>query len=79
MTPDASGLGRWLVVIGLTLAAIGGLVWLAGRSGLPLGRLPGDIRFGSGNLSCFVPLGTTLLLSLILTVLLNLVIRWLGK
>ena len=79
MPPDLSTIGRWVVVLGLGLAVVGGLLWLAGRWGLPLGRLPGDLHFGSGSWSCFVPLGTTILLSLLLTVLLNLLIRWLGK
>jgi len=77
--PDLSTIGRWVLVFGLALALIGGLIWLAGRLALPLGRLPGDLHFGSGSWSCFVPLGTSILLSLLLTVLLNLVVRWLGK
>ena len=50
-------------------------VWLLGRSGIALGRLPGDLRFSFGGASCFLPLATSLLLSLILTLLLNLILR----
>jgi hypothetical protein len=79
MFPDLATLGRWLLWLGLALAVVGGGLWLAGRAGWPLGRLPGDLRFESGNLSCLLPLGTSILFSLILTLLLNVLLRWLGK
>ena len=77
--PDLNTLARWMILFGLSIAAIGGLIWLLGRSGLPLGRLPGDLRFGSGSFACFIPLGSAILLSLILTLLLNLLVRWLNR
>ena len=71
-------LGKWLVIGGLAIAALGGLIWLLGK--LPFfGHLPGDIRIQTGSFNCFVPLGTMVLLSLVLTVVLNLVIRLLNK
>jgi hypothetical protein len=73
--PDMNNLARWLVLIGLALAAIGGLFWLLTRAGVPLGRLPGDIRIERGNLSCYIPIATSLLLSLVLTLILNLLAR----
>ncbi len=76
---DLSQIGRWIVLAGLALAAIGGLIWLAGRSGLPLGRLPGDIRIERGGFSCFVPIATSILISIILTVALNIIIRLLNR
>jgi hypothetical protein len=77
--PDMSTLGRWVLIVGLVIAAMGGIIIIAGRLGLPLGRLPGDIRFKSGNVSCFVPLASSLILSLLLTLLLNILARWLGR
>jgi hypothetical protein len=77
--PDLASIGRWLVIGGLALAAIGGLVILAARSGLPLGRLPGDIHIQSGNVTIFIPLVTMILLSVILTVLVNVILRIMGK
>ncbi len=75
---DVSALGKWLVLIGLGVAALGGLVWLLGR--LPFfGNLPGDIRIQGENFGCFFPLASMLLLSLLLTVILNIVIRLLNR
>jgi hypothetical protein len=72
-------LARILVILGLVLVVIGGLVYLAARLNLPLGRLPGDIRVQTGNVTCFFPLATMILLSILLTVGLNLIIRLLNK
>lgn len=72
---DWTALGRWIILAGLTLVAIGALVWLLGRVGLPIGRLPGDFRFQVGNATCFLPLATGIVLSLVLTLALNLLAR----
>ena len=56
--------GVALVVVGLGLVALGRLV--------PGGRLPGDLVLTRGPVTCFVPLATSLLLSVLLTILLNL-------
>lgn len=77
--PDPHSLSRWLILIGLALAGTGAVVWLLGRSGITLGRLPGDLRFSVGGGSCFLPIATSLILSLVLTVLLNLILRVLHK
>ncbi|MGA9532346.1 MAG: DUF2905 family protein [Anaerolineales bacterium] len=71
-----SNLGRWLVLGGLGLVLAGGIVWLLGRSGLPLGRLPGDLHFETSGVSCFIPLATSLLLSVLLTLVLNVIARF---
>lgn len=56
-------MGKTLVLVGLLIAAAG-LVMMAG---VPLGRLPGDIVFRRGNVTVAVPLVTSIVLSLILT------------
>ncbi len=67
-------LGRMLVFLGGTLLLVGLLLILAGR--LPgLGRLPGDIVIERDNWTLYMPLGTMILLSVLLTVLFNLVAR----
>jgi hypothetical protein len=70
---DNGMIGRILLTVGLLVAAVGLLMALGVR--LPFGRLPGDISGSSGNVSWSVPLGTSLLISVALTVLLNLILR----
>ncbi len=67
--------GRSILLIGLVLVLIGGLILLAARFGLPLGRLPGDIRIERENFRFYFPLTTGLLISLVLTVIVNLIAR----
>ena len=64
-------LGRWLIVAGLVLVAAGGAVLLLGRLGLF--RLPGDFEFGGRNWRVFVPMTTSIILSVILTLVLWLI------
>lgn len=63
---------RSLILLGVLLLGVGGLIFVLTRAGLPLGQLPGDIRVERDGFSCFVPLATGLLLSLILTIAINL-------
>lgn len=76
-------LARLFIILGLIFLILGGILYLAARtgflSGLPLGRLPGDIRVQSGGLTCFFPLATMILLSVVLTILLNIIVRFLNK
>jgi hypothetical protein len=74
---DLTSLARWIILAGLLLSVLGGLLWILGRSGLPLGRLPGDFRFETGNITCFIPIATSIVLSLVLTLIINLLARWL--
>lgn len=69
-------LGKALVGIGLLLALAGALLVLAGRVGLPLGRLPGDIAFRGKHISVFLSLGTSLLISVVLSVVFYLLSRF---
>ncbi len=71
---DFATVGRLLIIFGLVLAGLGLLFLLAGR--VPgLGRLPGDIVIQTDNITCFFPLATMILLSILLTVVLNIVAR----
>jgi hypothetical protein len=68
------GIGRLLIIGGVLLAVIGVLLVVAPN--IPfLGRLPGDIRVDSDNVRVFIPLGTMLVVSVVLTILLNLIAR----
>jgi hypothetical protein len=73
---DFSGLGRLLLVIGLVLAAVGGLMILAAKLHLPwIGRLPGDFLFRGKNVTFYFPLATSLIVSIILSLILWLINR----
>ena len=75
---DLQNLGKMLIVVGAAIVLVGGVLLLAGRVPF-LGRLPGDFRFQRGNVGCYVPLATSIIISLILTVLLNIILRLLNK
>jgi hypothetical protein len=72
-------ISRYLVIGGLVLIVLGGLFWLGGRIGLPLGRLPGDIRIDGNGGTFYFPLATSILISVVLTVVLNLIARFWNK
>jgi len=74
-----NSLARLLVILGVVLILVGGLVYLLGRLNLPFGRLPGDIRLQRENFSCFFPVTTMVLLSIGLSVLLNIILRLLNR
>ncbi len=69
-------IARYLIIGGFIMILIGGGVYLAAKMGIPFGRLPGDIRIEGENGSFYFPVVTSLLLSIILTVVLNLIFRW---
>ena len=75
---DFGDLGKLVALTGAALLVLGGLIWLIGKAPL-LGHLPGDIHFQRGNVSCFFPLTTMLILSVLLSLVLNIVIRFLRK
>lgn len=68
-----SELGRFLVIAGLFIAAVGALLWSGFGRGW-LGRLPGDIHYTRDNFSFHFPIVTCLLLSILLSLIL-----WLFK
>lgn len=67
--------GKALLGLGLLMAAVGAALLLASRLGLPLGRLPGDMAYRGKNFAVFFPLGTSILVSIVLTAILYLVSR----
>ena len=69
-------LGKALLGLGLLIALIGALVLLAACTGLPLGRLPGDISYKGKNFSVYVPLATSILISIVLSVILYIFSRF---
>ena len=72
-------LARWLVIGGIILILVGGGVYLAARLGIPFGRLPGDIRIEGRGGAFYFPIVTSCLLSILLTVILNIIIRFFNR
>jgi len=70
---------RYLMLGGIILFLIGGGVYLAARFGIPLGRLPGDIRIEGENGSFYFPVTSSILVSVILSLLLNLISKLMNK
>jgi hypothetical protein len=77
--PALESLGRWLVVGGLAIVLLGGLIWLVARLFPGLSQFPGTIRIQSGGLTCVFPILASIIFSIILTILLNLIARFLNK
>ena len=69
-------IARYLVIGGIVLILLGGGVYLAAKFGIPLGRLPGDIRIEGKNGSFYFPIVSSILVSVILTIVLNLIARF---
>jgi hypothetical protein len=72
-------IARYLMIGGVILLLIGGGVYLAAKFGLPLGRLPGDIRIEGENGSFYFPITSSIVVSILLTIILNIVSRFLQK
>jgi hypothetical protein len=70
---DLSIVGKFLLIAAAVLAFLGLVFLLVGRGVLP--ELPGDFSFGGRNWRVYVPLGTSIVLSVVLTVVLNLFLR----
>ncbi len=68
-----TSVARMLIGVGLVIAATGGVLLLANALGL--GHLPGDFRWQRGRVGIIFPLASSLLVSVALTILLNLVLR----
>ena len=72
-------IARYLMLAGIGLFLIGGGMFLAAKFGITLGRLPGDIRIEGQNGSFYFPVTSSIFVSVILTILLNIVSRFLNK
>ena len=69
-------LGKALLGLGFLLVFVGAILLVAAKIGLPLGRLPGDISYKGKSVSVYFPLGTSILISVVLTVIFYLVSRF---
>lgn len=67
------GIGKLLIGGAVVLLVLGGLFLLLGRFGLD--RLPGDLVFKRGNVTVYFPIGLMILISVVATIVLNLLFR----
>ncbi len=70
---------RWLVILGVAFILAGGVLYLLARAGFSPGRMPGNVVIQSGNMTCVFALGASILLSVLLTLALNLLARFLNR
>jgi hypothetical protein len=61
--------GRFLITAGVVIVVLGVMLLLSDK--IPFGRLPGDIRIGGGKFKLYIPIVTCLLLSLVITLIIN--------
>ena len=73
-----SVLGRWLLIVGIVIAVLGGILWLVGR--IPgLQNLPGTIKVQGSGFTCVFPVLGSIILSIVLTIVLNLLLGFLRR
>jgi hypothetical protein len=72
---DLMQIGRWIIIAGIGLSLTGSLIYAAGKFG-GLSSLPGTLRFEGSGLTCVVPILGSIILSIVLTVVLNLLARF---
>ncbi len=72
-------IARWIMILGIILFLVGGGIYLLARGGINLFRLPGDFRLQIGNVTCLIPIATSILLSLVMTLILNAIFRLLNR
>jgi hypothetical protein len=72
-------IGRTLMLGGIVLFLVGGGIYLSAKLGLPLGRLPGDIRIEGEHGAFYFPLTSSILVSVVLTIVVNVIARLFRK
>ncbi len=76
---NMESIARYLMLGGIILFLVGGGVYFAAKFGIPLGHLPGDIRIEGENGSFYFPVTSSILVSVVLSILLNIISRFLKK
>ncbi len=66
---------KYIIIIGFLLVIAGGVMVFLEKLGIRLGSLPGDVKLRHGNFRFYFPIATSILISVVLTVLLNLILR----
>jgi hypothetical protein len=72
---DLMNIARVLAVFGLGLLVSAGVLYLIAQLNLPFGNLPGNIVIERENFTCVIPLISSLIVSILLTILINLILK----
>lgn len=75
---EGSQIAKWLIFIGIGLVILGLIIWVIYKMGLPLGKLPGDLHIEKEKFRIYVPIVTSLVISIVLTLLINFIF-WLSR
>lgn len=67
------------MLFGLGIVFLGVLVWMGAKFSLPFGKLPGDISIQKEKYSIYFPIVSSLVFSILLTIIINVLIRLFGK
>jgi hypothetical protein len=78
---DLQTIGQLLLIGGIVVAVLGGALMLLGQVPFlkSFGSLPGDIRIEGSGFSCFIPIASMILISILLTVIVNIIIRLINR
>jgi len=72
---DLMNIARVLAVFGLGLLVVAGVLYFLAQLNLPFGNLPGDLVIKRENYTCVIPLISSLIVSILLTILINLMLK----
>ncbi|MEE4162079.1 MAG: DUF2905 domain-containing protein [Woeseiaceae bacterium] len=64
-------MGKWMMIAGAVILVVGALLHFAPQTLSWFGRLPGDIRIDNGNTKIFLPITSMLVISIFLTIVVN--------
>ena len=76
---ESPNFAKWFVYAGIGLIVIGLLFWLGSRMGISFGKLPGDIHVQKERFSFYFPIATSIFVSILLTLIINLIFWFLKK
>ena len=78
---DLNTTGRLVLLLGVALMVVGGLLMLFGRVPVlkHLGKLPGDIHIQGEHFSCFLPIMSMIIISVLLSLALNIILRLVNR
>ena len=72
---DLMNIARVLAIFGLGLLVTAGVFYFLAQLNLPFGNLPGDIVIERENFTCVIPLISSLIVSVLLTILINFILK----